>query len=239
MTIKEFITSRIHSFGHAFRGWWHVLKTQQNAWIHVVVSVTVFILAFWLKLSAHDWAIIIITVTIVFTAEFINTAIETVVDLASPGQHPLAKIGKDVGAAAVLIAALAAVLIGFLILGPPLWQRVRPWLGGTTVLSRAEETTFKGMEFYSWKNESGAWQYAILTGTNRNKTLDEVLSVPFELQEVKQELGRLAVGESLIWMNKVYDTTSGQMVDLPYPPDEVIHELQDLAHDKQIKLYVP
>jgi diacylglycerol kinase len=60
----------------------------------------------------------------VFTAEFINTAIEAVVDLASPVQHPLAKVGKDVGAGAVLVSALAAALIGLLILGPPLWARV-------------------------------------------------------------------------------------------------------------------
>ena len=124
MTFKEFIYSRVESFGHAFRGWWHVLKTQQNAWIHAVVAVLVFIVSFWLNLPARDWAVIILTVTMVFTAEFINTAIEAVVDLASPTHHPLAKVGKDVGAAAVLIAALAAILIGLLILGPPLWVRL-------------------------------------------------------------------------------------------------------------------
>ena len=60
----------------------------------------------------------------VFTSEFMNTDLEAVVDLASPNKHPLAKIGKDVGAAAVLVAALAAVLIGLLILGPPLWLKL-------------------------------------------------------------------------------------------------------------------
>ena len=124
MTFKEFIYSRIRSFGHAFRGWWDVLQTQHNAWIHAVASVIVFILAFWLKLPARDWAILILTITMVFAAEFVNTAIEAVVDLASPMHHPLAKVGKDVGAAAVLIAALAAVLIGLLILGPPLWAKL-------------------------------------------------------------------------------------------------------------------
>lgn len=124
MTFKEFIYSRIEAFRHAFRGWWYVLTTQHNAWIHAVVAILVFILAFWLKLPTHDWAILILTVTMVFTAEFINTAIEAVVDLASPQKHPLAKVGKDVGAAAVLIAALAAVLIGLLILGPPLWEKL-------------------------------------------------------------------------------------------------------------------
>jgi diacylglycerol kinase len=66
----------------------------------------------------------------VFTAEFINTAIEAVVDLASPVHHPLAKVGKDVGAGAVLISALAAVLVGLLILGPPLWARLVVLFGG-------------------------------------------------------------------------------------------------------------
>ena len=125
MTFKEFFYSRVDSFKHAFRGWWYVLKTQHNAWIHAVVAVLVFILAIWLKLPTHDWAILILTATMVFAAEFVNTAIEAIVDLASPAHHPLAKVGKDVGAAAVLIAALAAVLIGLLILGPPLWEKLR------------------------------------------------------------------------------------------------------------------
>ena len=121
----DFIRSRFHSFGHAFRGWWYVLRTQQNAWVHVVIATAIFILSFWLRLSARDWAVIILTTTMVFTAEFLNTAIEAVVDLASPQKHPLAKVGKDVGAAAVLIAAIAAVLIGLLILGPPLLEKLR------------------------------------------------------------------------------------------------------------------
>ncbi len=116
--------SRYRSFGHAFRGLWFVLRTQQNAWIHALAAILVFILAWWLQLPARDWAVLIVTIAMVFTAEFINTAIEAVVDLASPEKHPLAKVGKDVGAAAVLISALAAVLIGLFILGPPLWGKL-------------------------------------------------------------------------------------------------------------------
>ena len=56
--------------------------------------------------------------------EGVNTAIEAVVDLASPEIHPLAKVAKDVGAGAVLIAAIASVTVGLLIFGPPLWERV-------------------------------------------------------------------------------------------------------------------
>lgn len=122
--MKAFVLSRIRSFRHAFRGWFYVLRTQRNAWIHSVIATAVFIVGLWLQLSLHDWAIIILTAAFVFTAEFINTAIEVVVDLASPDEHPLAKIGKDVGAAAVLVAALAAILIGLLILGPPFWLKL-------------------------------------------------------------------------------------------------------------------
>lgn len=124
MTIKTFITSRIAAFGHAFRGLGYVLRTQQNAWIHSVFAILVILVSFWLKLLPSQWAIIILTIAMVFTAEFINTAIEAVVDLAMPMHHPLAKVGKDVGAGAVLIAALAGVIVGLLILGPPLWAKL-------------------------------------------------------------------------------------------------------------------
>ncbi len=122
--MKSFFSSRAISFGHAIRGWRYVLHTQANAWIHSTIAAAVFVLGFWLRLPARDWAVIILTIAVVFAAEFMNTAIESVVDLASPEIHPLAKIGKDVGAAAVLVAAMAAVLVGLLILGPPLWLKL-------------------------------------------------------------------------------------------------------------------
>jgi diacylglycerol kinase len=73
--------------------------------------------------------VVVVAISLVWTAEFINTALEAVVDLASPQQHYLAKVGKDVGAAAVLIAATSAALIGLLIIGPPLWARLTSLLG--------------------------------------------------------------------------------------------------------------
>ncbi len=123
--MREFLSARVRSFRYAFRGWWYVVRTQQNAWIHALVTCAVVAMAFWLRLPRRDWAVLLLTIAMVWTAEFLNTALEAVVDLTSPSRHPLAKVGKDVGAAAVLIAALSAVLIGFLILGPPLWARVQ------------------------------------------------------------------------------------------------------------------
>ena len=121
--------SRLASFRYAFAGWWYMLRTQRNAWIHAILSTGVFIVGLWLGLSRVEWAIIFVTVGLVWMAEFVNTALEAVVDLASPDLHPLAKVGKDVAAAAVLVGAGTAVIVGLLILGPPLWARVAPLLG--------------------------------------------------------------------------------------------------------------
>ena len=101
-----------------------MLLTQHNAWIHAVISVVVFALAIWLQLSRVEWAVLILTVMVVWMAEFFNTAIEAVVDMAAPDYHPLAKVAKDVAAAAVLVGALGAVIIGLLIMGPALWARL-------------------------------------------------------------------------------------------------------------------
>jgi diacylglycerol kinase len=106
-----------------------MLRTQRNAWIHAVISTLVFALGLWLRLGRIEWAIILLTIAVVWMAEFINTALEAVVDLASPDLHPLAKVGKDVAAAAVLVGAITAVLVGLLILGPPLWGRVSVLFG--------------------------------------------------------------------------------------------------------------
>ncbi len=122
--MANFIASRLRSFIHAFHGWAYVMRTQHNAWIHAMVATLIFIVSLWVGLPPRDWALLILTIAMVFTAEFINTAIEAVVDLASPSHHPLAKVGKDVGAAAVLVAAMAAVLVGLLILGPPLYAKI-------------------------------------------------------------------------------------------------------------------
>ena len=122
--MREFLRSRIQSFRYAFTGWWYVIRTQRNAWIHAVFSITVVLLCLWLGLSRVEWALIIVAIAMVWTAELINTSMEAMIDLASPEHHQLAKISKDVGAAAVLIASTSSALIGLLVMGPPLWIRL-------------------------------------------------------------------------------------------------------------------
>ncbi|HET6846916.1 MAG TPA: diacylglycerol kinase family protein [Anaerolineales bacterium] len=127
--VRRFTRGRVRSFGHAFQGGWYALRTQRNAWLEVGIACVAFAMAAWLRLDAVRWAILVLTALLVFAAEFFNTAVEVIVDLVSPGHHPLAKIAKDVAAAAVLVAACGAVVIGVLLMGPPLLMKLQGWLG--------------------------------------------------------------------------------------------------------------
>lgn len=93
------------------------------------ISVVVIVLCVWLRISPQDWAVIVLTMAMVWSAEFFNTSLEILTDIIHPQEHPSVKLSKDISAGAVLITAAAAALIGILILGPPLWKKM-PWLTG-------------------------------------------------------------------------------------------------------------
>lgn len=112
------------AFRHAFSGLWEAIRTQRNARIHAAATLLVLGLAGWLGLQPMGWALLIVAIGLVWTAELLNTSLEALMDLATPDLHPLVRTSKDVAAAAVLVASAAAAVIGFLILGPPLWQRL-------------------------------------------------------------------------------------------------------------------
>lgn len=121
---QSFLTSRLASFRYAFEGIAYVLRSQRNAWIHAAITLTVVLVGLWLELSRSEWGLIVVTIAIVWTTEILNTAIEATIDLVSPQPHPLAKIAKDCAAAAVLVTASMAVIIGLLLLGPKLLDRL-------------------------------------------------------------------------------------------------------------------
>jgi diacylglycerol kinase len=116
--------NRVQSLGYALAGWLYMLRHQKNTRIMSLASVVVFGVAFWLQIDNLGWAVLFIAITGVWMAEFLNAAVEAVVNLASPEFHPMAKVAKDVAAAAVLLGAVASVLIGLLILGPPLLAKL-------------------------------------------------------------------------------------------------------------------
>ena len=113
-------TNRFNSLGYALAGWLYMLRRQKNTRIMSVASIIIFAVALWLQITRVEWAIIILTITMVWLAEFLNAGIEAAVDLASPEIHPMAQVGKDVASAAVLLGVVASVIIGVLIFVPPL-----------------------------------------------------------------------------------------------------------------------
>ena len=114
----------VRSFYYAFAGLGYLLRTQRNARIEVVIGAAACAMAAWLGISRTEWAVLVFTMALVLILEGLNTAIEAAVDLASPQLHPLAKAAKDLAAGMVLIAAIASIAVGLLILGPPLWHRL-------------------------------------------------------------------------------------------------------------------
>lgn len=115
----------LSGFCFAADGLRYAIETQPHFQFHLAVTVAVVLLAVWLDLSIPSWIALILTIGGVLVTEVLNTAIETIVDLASPDHHVLAKHAKDLGAAAVLLAAVISVLVGLVVLGPPLWARLR------------------------------------------------------------------------------------------------------------------
>lgn len=114
----------IESFRFAFSGLGYALRTQRNTRIHLTIAAVAVVLGLWLGLSPTQWAVLALAIGSVLVSEMLNTVAEALVDLVSPGYHPLAKVVKDVTAAAVLLAAIISVIVGLLVLGPPLWVQV-------------------------------------------------------------------------------------------------------------------
>lgn len=112
------IVARLKSFTHAFAGFAYMLRTQHNAWLHLVATIAVVAAGLALRVSADDWRWLIAAIVLVWVAETMNTAFEHLCDVVQPEFHPSVKRSKDIAAAAVLICAIGAALLGAITLAP-------------------------------------------------------------------------------------------------------------------------
>ena len=103
------------SFFYAISGMLYAFRTQRNIKIHFMTALLVIIFGYLLKLSIMELLALSITIALVLVAEMINTAVETVVDMYTQEYHPLAAVAKNVAAGAVLISAINAIFVGYLI----------------------------------------------------------------------------------------------------------------------------
>ena len=112
--LKKFI----NSFSYPIKGLRYAYKNEQNLAVDVGIALLVVILGFIFRINKYEWAILVLTIGLVISCELINTAIEAVVDLVTEEYHPLAKVAKDTSAAAVLVFALVAIVVGLIIFLP-------------------------------------------------------------------------------------------------------------------------
>jgi diacylglycerol kinase len=115
--VIAYLQRRVSSFACAVKGAAFLIRSQPHARIHLTVTVVVFALGLVFNLQRLEWCLLSIAVMVVWVAEGMNTALEAIADAVHPDHHPLIGRAKDVAAAAVLIAAAGAVLVGILIFG--------------------------------------------------------------------------------------------------------------------------
>src|SRR6185437_12162147 len=102
------------SFNHAFEGILYAAKTQQNMRAHLIIGLFVVLASLFLRLERYYVIALVFCIGLVLSLELLNTAVEAIVDLLTVTHHPLAKTAKDAAAGAVLVASIAAVVIGYL-----------------------------------------------------------------------------------------------------------------------------
>jgi diacylglycerol kinase len=115
------IKRRLQSFQYAFQGVFHLFATQPNARIHGIAAILVTAAGWYFNLHHLEWALLFLSIGMVVAAEACNTAIEELTNLVSPEIRPQAGRVKDVAAAAVLLSACAAALVGLVIFAPRLY----------------------------------------------------------------------------------------------------------------------
>ena len=116
-----YVKKRASSFRYAFQGIKWLITTQPNFVIHIIATFVVILAGFYFKISAMEWLALILTIALVWITEAFNTAVEFLVDLISPEYNPLAGKIKDITAAAVLLAAIMAVIVGAIIFLPKIF----------------------------------------------------------------------------------------------------------------------
>lgn len=109
---------QLRSFGYAWKGIRCCVGKEQNLSFHLIATVLVVIAGWQLDITRTEWAILLLCIGMVIAAELFNTAIEKLVDLVSPEQHPLAGQVKDIAAGAVLVCAATAAIIGLMVFVP-------------------------------------------------------------------------------------------------------------------------
>ncbi|MBN8782582.1 MAG: diacylglycerol kinase [Sphingobacteriales bacterium SCN 48-20] len=118
MTLSTYIRKRRRSLGYAWQGLRTFWKTEPHARLHAIATVIAIAAGFLFKLNKNEWKWLLIAIFLVWITEILNTAIEKLADVVSPGYAVAIKQVKDMAAAAVLLSAVFAVVIALIIFLP-------------------------------------------------------------------------------------------------------------------------
>jgi diacylglycerol kinase (ATP) len=124
------LVGRLRSFRNAAKGVWFVLRSQHNAWVHAAATVAVLGLGTFLHVTVRpftlgQWSALVIAIVMVWVAETFNTGLEVLAEAITQERHPVLKVAKDIAAAAVLIAAVGAAIVGAILFIPPILELVK------------------------------------------------------------------------------------------------------------------
>lgn len=133
MKIRKFTDS----FNYAIEGIIYAIKTQRNMKFHMIIAIIVLLLSLFFDFTKIEMLILFITITLVIVLEMINTAIEATIDVLANYYHPLAKIAKNVAAGAVLIGAVNAVFVGYLLF----FDKLKPMTQTVILKIKQSDTT--------------------------------------------------------------------------------------------------
>jgi undecaprenol kinase/diacylglycerol kinase (ATP) len=117
---ENYFMRTIKSFGYALSGIVNFFRVPSNGWIHLVMAILACAAGYYLGINRNEWFAIIFAIALVIVSEMMNTAIEMLTDLVSPDYNELAGRVKDAAAGAVLVASIAAAVIGVLVFLPKL-----------------------------------------------------------------------------------------------------------------------
>lgn len=117
--LKKFsLQQRIRSFGYAFNGLKILFREEHNSRIHLLAAIAAIVTGFYFHIAFIEWVAIVCAIGLVFSLELINSSIEAIADFVSPEKNALIKKAKDLSAAAVIVSALVALVIGFIVFLP-------------------------------------------------------------------------------------------------------------------------
>jgi diacylglycerol kinase len=122
--MTKYLKNRLKSLGYAGAGLVHLIKSEPHARIHLLVTILVVIAAIVLNVARMDWILLTFAIALVWAFEAINTAIEHLCDVISPDQSDSIKYAKDIAAAAVLVAAIGAAIIGITVFSPYIYALI-------------------------------------------------------------------------------------------------------------------